>query len=458
MKYQNLKFLSKANIKGNKNSGAIVILTCLLVIAITIISCFSIVTVKAVNEYKEDYKARALELDPWLKPITDSAISAISNIDHVQSVDDVTGLRSVCAFDILNIEDEEGDFNEFDEQFKSQNCFVYACGLVGNEKKKVISGDNLDDSPVFSCIVPSLFYPFDDEDNINYENLNYIDGTRLIGKTITIKGYNDNMEFPYNYSNADGNGNSDAILPSPEFKLKVVGTYYCSPTASGYFADIYVSRETDLLMTKMTMEGAGINLTSNDSDIAKWWNTPSLHTYFVVVDDYNNLSEVFNEIRNMGYDIANSPSQLIKDSIVLMANLFSTVGVFLILAIGILTIVILVQSSISSIKQRKGSIGLMKAIGYKNRQIFACLCYEQLYLTIKAFLIGGTLSALFVTVTNYIFSHKSYQDMLYIIDWNLFLTYLGISLATAIIVPLLCQIISLKILINVQPREAMSTN
>lgn len=455
MKYQCLKFLSKANIKGNKNSGAITILTCLLVIAITIISCFSVVTVKAVNEYKEDYKARALELDPWLKPLTDSAISAISNVNHVQSVDDVTGLRGTCAFDILNIDD---DFNELNEQFKSQNCFVYACGLVGNEKKNVIAGDNLDDSPVFSCIVPSLFYPFEDEDNIYYENLDYIDGTSLIGKTITIKGYSDSIEFSYNYSNVDGNGNIDASLPSPEFKLNVVGTYYCSPTASGYFADIYVSRETDLLMTKMTMEAAGINLASNDSDLAKWWNTPSLHTYFVVVDDYNSLSNVFNEISSMGYDIANSPSQLIKDSIVLMANLFSTVGVFLILAIGILTIVILVQSSISSIKERKGAIGLMKAIGYKNRQIFACLCYERLYLTIKAFLIGGALSALFVTLTNYIFSHKSYQDMLYIIDWNLFLTYLGISLAIAIIVPLLCQIISLKMLVKIQPREAMSAN
>jgi hypothetical protein len=52
MKYSSLKFLSKANIKGNKNSKTITILTCLLVTAITIISSFSTVTVNAVNEYK----------------------------------------------------------------------------------------------------------------------------------------------------------------------------------------------------------------------------------------------------------------------------------------------------------------------------------------------------------------------------------------------------------------------
>jgi ABC-type antimicrobial peptide transport system permease subunit len=100
----------------------------------------------------------------------------------------------------------------------------------------------------------------------------------------------------------------------------------------------------------------------------------------------------------------------------------------------------------------------MKAIGYKNTQIFVGLCYEQLYLTLKGFIFGGTFSAILIAVTNYIFRHKSYMNMIYIIDWKLFFTYLGISLAIAIIIPLLCQIVLLKKLKKIQPKDAMSAD
>ena len=158
----------------------------------------------------------------------------------------------------------------------------------------------------------------------------------------------------------------------------------------------------------------------------------------------------------MGYSIANSPEQLINDSTVLMANLFGTVGVFLIFALLILTVIMLVQSSVSSVNERKSYIGLLKAIGYKNRQIFACMCYEQLSLTLKGFLIGGTLSAALVALTNYIFVHGEYQTLVYIIDWRLFLLFVCVSLATSIIIPLICQVILIKKLTDIQPINVMN--
>lgn len=41
---------------------------------------------------------------------------------------------------------------------------------------------SLDESPVYSCIIPSLFYPFEYENTDS--DLNYIDGESLIGKQL----------------------------------------------------------------------------------------------------------------------------------------------------------------------------------------------------------------------------------------------------------------------------------
>lgn len=455
MKYSYIRLLSKANIKGNKKSNAVIVLMCLLVIACTVISCFTAVTAQALNEYKKDYRARSLELDPWLLPLTDDAISSIENVEHVSSVDDIAGFRGVCMFSILDVDNENGSPDKIDEKIKDENTTVYICGLIGDEEKTITAGKNLDDSPIFSCIVPSIFYPFELE-NSNYEDLDYIDGTTMIGKTITVKGYNDNVSVIYNYREDAVSSNTDEVLPSPEYKLKIVGTYYCTPAKSGYFGDIFVSRETDLKMTEMALESAGVDLSANESKLSRWWNDSSLHSYYVVADDFDNLPYIFNEVSRMGYSIANSPEQLINDSTVLMANLFGTVGVFLIFALLILTVIMLVQSSVSSVNERKSYIGLLKAIGYKNRQIFACMCYEQLSLTLKGFLIGGTLSAALVALTNYIFVHGEYQTLVYIIDWRLFLLFVCVSLATSIIIPLICQAILIKKLTDIQPINVMN--
>ncbi len=456
MKLSNLRFLTKANIKGNKNSGTITVLICMLVVAVTVISCFSVVTVSTLNESKSEYRARALFLSPYLSPLTDEAIKVISSVEHVEVVDDATALYGQCAYNITKTNDDELN----SEISKHKDTYININGLYEHEHKNVIKGESLENTPVFSCLVPSIFYPFEeDEGNIHAVNLDYMDGTKLVGKTITVKGYNGTFTFPYNIVSGNiADINIDANLNSPEFTFKVVGTYYCSYATSGYYGNIFVSRETSLLMTKMAIENAGIDLSADEHDIAVWWNTPSIHNYLVVADDYNNINEVFNSVNKMGYDIASSPESLIMDSTVLVTNLFSTVGVFLIAAITVISIVILAQSSVSAIRERKGYIGLMKAVGYKNRQVFFCLCCEQLYLTLRAFIIGGAISALIVTITNLIFKHGAYAQMIYVIDWNMFFVFLGISFMIAAIVPLIFQTVLLKRLIKIQPRDAMTAN
>ena len=191
MKLTNVNFLAKANAKINKNEKGIKIVSALLVISITLISAFSITVTKAVNEYKEDYRARTLEVDPWLSELDDNVIESIKNTEHVVDIFPLEGIRNE-AFNIVQSSDE--NLQKMIDQEK--NNYLNIWSLFKNEKRSVIAGKTLDESPVLSCVVPSDFYPFEVE-NEN-KKPDYIDGESLIGKTITVKAINNMLIQPYN--------------------------------------------------------------------------------------------------------------------------------------------------------------------------------------------------------------------------------------------------------------------
>ncbi|MGN0490465.1 FtsX-like permease family protein [Ruminococcus sp.] len=128
----------------------------------------------------------------------------------------------------------------------------------------------------------------------------------------------------------------------------------------------------------------------------------------------------------------------------------------LIFAIGVICIINIIQSTTSELKKRKSEIGLLKAVGYKDRQILFCLCYEQLSLTIKGFVIGGGLSAVFIAVANFINYHRTFNDRLYIVNWSDYFMFLSIAFAVAVIVPLLCRLITIHKLSKIQPKDVMN--
>ena len=210
MKLTNVNFLAKANAKINKNEKGIKIVSALLVISITLISAFSITVTKAVNEYKEDYRARTLEVDPWLSELDDNVIESIKNTEHVVDIFPLEGIRNE-AFNIVQSSDE--NLQKMIDQEK--NNYLNIWSLFKNEKRSVIAGKTLDESPVLSCVVPSDFYPIEVE-NEN-KKPDYIDGESLIGKTITVKAINNMLIQPYNIDGSPESGSLE--LPAIEYKL-----------------------------------------------------------------------------------------------------------------------------------------------------------------------------------------------------------------------------------------------
>ena len=448
MKLTNVNFLAKANAKINKNEKGIKIISALLVISLTLISAFSIVVTKAVDEYKEDFRARTLEVDPWLSALDENVIESIKNTEHVVDIFPLEGIRE-NLFDIVKTSSQELQNSLENNEY---NC-LDVWSLLGDEKRSVIAGKTLDDSPDFSCIVPSDFYPFDvgDED----QNLDYIDGESLIGKTITVKASRDMLFQDYTYRIDDEAVNEDLELPSIEYKLKVVGTYYLSPTEYGNYDSVFISGETAKKILDDALTKGGYKK-DDSTEVGKWWSDLSLRTHYVLVDDYENIESVYNALTDMNVCCANDPELGIQSSIINASNIFRFASVFLIIATFLLSVITIIQSATNALSLRKSDIGLLKAIGYKNNQIFACLYCEQLRVTFTGFAVGTIISVVITAVSNLFFSNRNYIDRLYIINWGTFGILLAISFLIVTIVPLICQLIALHKLNKIQPKDAMN--
>ena len=451
MKLTNVNFLAKANAKINKNEKGIKIVSALLVISITLISAFSITVTKAVNEYKEDYRARTLEVDPWLSELDDNVIESIKNTQHVVDIFPLEGIRKE-AFNIVQSSDE--NLQKMIDQEK--NNYLNIWSLFKNEKRSVIAGKTLDESRLKAAVsrTAQSLKNMDESFRLNENKKpDYIDGEGLIGKTITVKAINNMLIQPYNI---DGSSESGSLeLPAIEYKLKVVGTYYLSPTETGYYDSIYISEETATKILDDALTKGGYSK-DNETTVGKWWNDLSLRTHYVVVDDFENIESVYNALTDMNVCCADDSELGIQDSIVNASNIFSFASVFLIISTVLLSVIMIIQSTANALSLRKSDIGLLKAIGYRNSQIFACLYCEQLRVTFTGFVVGTIISIIVTAVSNLFFANRNFIDRLYIINWGTFGILLAISFLIVTIVPLICQLIALRKLNKIQPKDAMN--
>lgn len=244
MKIKNINFLAKANIKGNRKSIFITAFMVILVISLTLISSYAVTINRAVTDYKNDIRARMITFSPIDNgAVTDELKSKLMSFDHVEDIYELKGIINQYM-DVVDVSDENGEYKDFYKGNEDLNCSLNLYPLIGDEKMDVMAGKSLDESPVYSCIIPSLFYPFEYENTDS--DLNYIDGESLIGKTITVTPSNgDGLEVFYNIDpELAMYENKTMYLPAIEYKLKVVGVYYSEPTTKGYYNHIFVSEDT----------------------------------------------------------------------------------------------------------------------------------------------------------------------------------------------------------------------
>ncbi|MGN1432986.1 MAG: ABC transporter permease [Ruminococcus sp.] len=445
MKFKYTLFLAKANYKGNRYSTLIVVLVAILVISLTVISSLSITLSNAMDEYKNDFRARTIEAYPDNKTFDEKTLQSVRNINHVESVDIQDEMRNQF-FSIENISEENGTYISLQSQFDEKDTLVNVWSLIGGEKRTVIAGKNLDESPTFSCIIPQLFYPFD-EDVYATNGLDYLDSESLIGKTLTLLPSGGYFSFDY----FDGTASKRAEIPSFEVKLTIVGVYYSSPTADGGPDTIYLSEETGKEIIKTAVN----NAESGKEELKSFVNHPEYHNIHITVDDFDNIDYVYDELNNMNIYVIEGTELGINPETPLITNLFTILSVFLTTSTFLVTFILMLYFSVDAVKNKKEEIGLMKAVGYKNGQIFSIITLEQLLTTLKGFAIGTAISATAITVIDLIFSNGSYANRIFIVNPTLYLLITAVSLLITILIPIICEILVLNKLSKIQPKDAM---
>lgn len=446
MKLRYIFFLSKSNLKGNRHNNLGVIMIALLCISLTVISLLSFTLSEKMNEYKDDFRARTIEAYPYNRVFDDETLNEISEIKHVESIDIEDEMR-VQFFNIENIRDQKGTYKEVQDLIDEKDTLISAWSLIGDEKRPVIVGETLDETPVFSCIIPHLFYPFD-EDIYGTKGLDYIDGESLIGKTMTLNVGSGGFYIDF----FDGNDGRRINIPSFEIDLKIVGVYYASVTADGDPSMIYISEDTGKEFIKMAVECLG----EEKDELIDFMNKPEFHNIHITVDDFDNLNEVYNELIEMNICVLEGTELGINPSTPVIATFFNVLSILITSSTLIISLIIISQSSKNVIDGKKSEIGMMKAIGYKDKQIFGYITLEQIIITIRGFIIGISVSAIVVAIINIINYNGNYANRIYIIDWMDYLVFTAIAFAFVVFVPLICELLFLHKLTKIQPREAMS--
>ncbi len=458
MKLWRINFLVKANSGRNKKSGSVFFLLLLSVFALTLIMSFTATLNRALDGFKNQDPARRLSInttfvDLGMQILTPELIGEIGRLEHVVSVDMDDGM-DYQFFKINKVTDDNGDCTGM-LPVPPEDTSIETWALYKTQKMDVVAGRRLDESPVFSCIVPDSFCPVDDYDTESGEKDGYMqNGLDYLGKTLTVKVDGKSFEI-LEYKESGGVYLMQwDFLPALEYKFRVVGVYHASYEGGGNPRTVYVSNETANQIERMAVDA-----TKSEIYIEEYYDAlkrTDLHSFTVLVDRAENVEKVREQLEDMKISVSTSTEHFVPDDVGLFANVFIAAGNFFTVAVLLLTVINLFLSTSNSLLGRKAEIGLLKAIGYKNRQVFWCLYLEQAALGLHAFVIGGGISALAVFVINLINANGAFVNRIYVVSWWDFLALCAAALLLTIIVPLLCELTLLHSMMKISPRQAMA--
>lgn len=247
-------------------------------------------------------------------------------------------------------------FPTYVSEFNTQNekGYLYLKALLKPEEIEIKSGRNIKSSGEVIC--PSNFYPYFGENNID-KSL-YLKGKNIIGRTFNIKS-----------------ANEDKL--NEIFNFKIVGVYKNKPFVESNTC--YLSEEDlDLIGSKYSY------VTSSKDSITGEENT-IYHEYknnLVIVNIHSNLLSVVSEIKDAGYiaDIA-----VLDDT--LLQYLFY-IPLFISLIVLIISINIIYNFVNKKVNNRSKHLGIMKSLGYENKELVKIEVLENLILATIGMLIA----------------------------------------------------------------------
>ena len=462
MKLSNLIFISRANLKASKRKKSVLVMMIISVIAIIVLAGYlSKVNLSFTSKLNSSSFCQ-IEIAPEVvypetshKGVNDKNKVEILEVEHVLSCEP-KNYPDYQFFEYLEIKDENGNDllksgSGIDEMSLEKGLSEFR---IDDELAiKSAKGDNLQDSPTMSCIIPDKTYIVDYETN----KFNEFDTSWLNGKTITVKCnyhatvYNNPGEDDVQQ---DGYVGEDVELAELMFDLKVAGIYsmaeYSSVTGSG---TVIISPKTAKEIDDMAVAEAEKTM---PEVIKSYTDDPYARPYIVTVDNRENTQAVADKLFEMGYVAA--VVGIIDPSYEQFATFFLGGGTFLLIAIILLTVIDLFLSVYSNVNERRGEIGLMKAVGYKTPQIFWSMYIENVIQAIKAIITGGVVSAFAITIINILnINSGEFTRLILNISPGYFCVLAVVALLLILIIPLICLLIMTALIAKIPPQEAMNS-
>lgn len=235
-------------------------------------------------------------------------------------------------------------------------------GASESVSPQVICGRNIRNSDENVCIIPKKVSFYSGKEDYNKDE--YIDGETLIGKKITIE-YNARDDIKKEVSKKFSK------------ELEIIGVYD---------GDEYVVDGNEFYVPFSVISKIRHDIDKN------WIKNPNTvysggNNVFAIVNNSLNTDASFEKIQSLGYRaiIRSTTNTLIV--VVVNTIVGIVVAVFLLIVLVNIT-----SSTIRSIDERKYEIGMLKAIGYKNRNIKKLLLIENLIIGLRSYLIGLVIS------------------------------------------------------------------
>lgn len=280
---------------------------------------------------------------------------------------------------------------EFD--VKNSKGYIGIKAIVEEDSLKIVDGRNIQNDK--EILVPSIFYPhghFTDDGKEVIIKENFINGKNWIGKEITIassKDYPFKFLYPeYNSSNPKEEEilrekwEEEILKPYLEkqkkYSYKIVGTFDSSYNMLERNI-VFVSMK-DLDDIKNEIKG-GTGHTEADGTYT--FNPEKYDDRMIIVDNYQNVPYVMEELTKMGF-INHAVRSFDEIQYKLLTYLPLSVAI-IVLFVAIKLIKKFISKKYSNIHYE---LGIFKALGYNNNQISKIELYENIAITIIGIIIS----------------------------------------------------------------------
>ena len=397
MKVRDYIFLAFKNlVRRKKGIVSSVILIVISVIISTLVLSFSLSVGNYMNRALiNNVSYRTIVIIGVPQDKQEEVIESLKKIEHISNAVKESEERTMTLIHVNNVQNLGKDFT------------IGFNGVDITTQPEVILGRKIKEGEKNVCIIPNKIYPPKRIIDTSFDKEAYISGEDLLGKMIEVS-----------YNSYDESSGDRVINKTFQDEYEIVGVYDVDeyPLLESW----YVPFDNIININNNVEENTILNPNVTYGEYSE-----QISAY---VDSALNLDSTIEKVEELGYRciIRSTANTYIVIIINVVVGIVLTVLLFIVLTI-------ITSSSIKSLDDRKYEIGMLKAIGYKNKYIRNMLLCENLVISIGAYLLGIIISIIAMSVIKINILDKS-EDFSQL-NCNLNVWVCFIALLFAIIVP-----------------------